>query len=132
MSNVVQFPVQSSLRLRDIIGTSGKGVIGSWIAAHPGARARLRIRVQHLRRIPRTEWTKKQFRPLGDGLFEIKWEWNNVQFRIAGFDHNGFFVMVVGYTHKQKVYDPRNWLETAKRRKGEVKYDKWRTVEFEP
>lgn len=132
MANVVQFPAQPVplLRLRDLIGGGGKGVVGSWLPV--GARARLRIRVQNLRRIPRAEWNRKQFRFLGAGLAEIKWEWGKVPYRIVGFDYSGFFVMLIGCTHKQGVYDPHHCLQTAGQRKKEVEDGKWRTIDFEP
>jgi hypothetical protein len=130
MANVIRFPLPPEPRLREALRNSGVGVITAWITS--GARARFRIRVKNLRRVPRTQWSIKQFRCLEDGLYEIKWEFGKKQFRVAGFDRSGYFVMVVGYTHKQGVYDPHDWLNTAKQRKGEVERAERRTIDFEP
>src|SRR5450432_1049055 len=122
MKNIVQFPTQTvlSLLLMESVGSNGKGAITAWIAAYPGSRAKFRIRVMNLRRTPQAEWKKQQFRYLGGGLAEIKWKHSDKEFRAVGFYRDGFFLMLIGCTHKQGVYDPHDWLNTAKRRKGEV------------
>src|ERR1035438_4417098 len=124
IGKVIQIP-GSGLRLKELVGPSGKGLITSWLSQYPGARAKFRVRVKNLRLTPQTQWTKKQFRGLGNGLFEIKWKFDKKEFRSVGFHHRGFFVMLVGCTHKQNVYDPHNCLETAKHRKGEVENEQW-------
>jgi hypothetical protein len=134
MGNVIPFRTQqptNSLRLREIV-RGDIGELSKWFAANVSARAKFRIRVQHLQKINRAEWNKAQFRGLGDGLFEIKWSLGGKQFRAIGFDREGFFVMVVGCTHKMNIYDPQNCLNTAKRLKREVQDGYWRTVEFTP
>src|SRR5579884_3667031 len=104
MGNVLQFAVAANFLLQEIIAPSStRGVITAWLEKSSGARARFRVRLRDLRRIPRVEWTKKQFRSLGNGLFEIKWEWEKKQWRAIGFDHKGHFVMVLGCTHKDNV-----------------------------
>src|SRR5437763_1542528 len=118
MASVIQFPAHSLL-LQEILGAGGKGVITAWLAKHPGARAKFRIRVRKLRLVPRVDWNTKQFRYLESGIAELKWDWEKKEFRALGFDHKGYFVMVLGCIHKGKVYDPANWLDTAKTRKAE-------------
>lgn len=133
MDNVLQFrssPI-TSLSLREIKNDRG-GAITNWLAKNSGARARFRIRVENLRNIPRIEWNWKQFHGLEDGLAEIKWKAQDKEFRAIGFDFEGAFVMVIGCSHKQNVYDPQSCLETAKRLKGEVERGQWRTISFEP
>jgi phage-related protein len=132
--DVVQFPVTVAVQLllEELVGVSGTGVITTWLAANHGARAKFRVRVHHLRRIPRAEWNKKQFRYLGNGLAEIKWKHSDKEFRTVGFFRSGFFLMLLGCTHKQGVYNPHDWLNTAKRRKGEVENGQWETIEHEP
>jgi phage-related protein len=135
MGNVLPFRSQqptSSLRLREI-AQDGIGELSKWFAANKGARAKFRIRVQHLQKIHRADWNKKQFRGLGGGLFEIKWSnRDRIEFRAIGFDREDSFVMLVGCTHKMNIYDPQNSLNTAKRLKKEVQDGYWRTVEFTP
>lgn len=131
MADIIQFEAQGTVfRLKEIVGN--RAVITGWLAKYPGARARFRVRLRDLRRIPRADWTKKQFRGLGNGLFEIKWEWGKKQWRAIGFDHKGYFVMVIGCTHKDDVYDPVECLTTAKTRKLETERGLWGMVDYEP
>ena len=132
IGNVIQFaPTASAFRLRETVAGNGKRVITNWLASYPGARARFRIRVIGLRRISKP-WPIKQFRSLGDGLAEIKWEWEKKQWRAIGFDHNGYFVMVIGCTHKQNIYVPADCLKTARQRKSEVERGMWGIADYEP
>jgi hypothetical protein len=90
--------------------------------------------VLYLSRIPRVEWDKKHFRKLKGvkGLWELKWKAEGKEFRVAGYDHyEGYFVMLVGFTHKQDVYDPPGWLEVAKKNLTDAKNGKWDIVQFE-
>lgn len=82
--------------------------------------------------MPRTEWQWKQFHALNYGLSEFKWEAQNKQFRLVGFDFDGAFVLLIGCTHKMNVYEPHGCLETAKRIKGEVERGERTTISFEP
>ena len=86
------------------------GVISTTIGSGD-ARANMRARVSNLTRIPRVDWDKKHFRSLNipncSGIFELKWKAEGKQHRAAGYDHpEGYFVMVLLFTHKGKVYNP--------------------------
>lgn len=110
------------------------GFISKWIGDGE-ARAKMRVRVLHLAKIPRAEWDKKHFSSIKgvDGAFKLKWKAEKTQFRAGGYDHReGYFVMVLGYTHKGKTYDPPGWLDTIKRRIAETKNGDYEIVEFEP
>ena len=131
IKNVVQFSAPA-LRLKELVGPSGKGLIAIWLGHYPGARAKFRIRVKLLRRIPQADWQKKQFHHLADGLAEIKWTFDKKEFRAVGFYWRGFFTMLIGCIHKQGVYDPHGWLDIAKRRKHEVENEQWTTIDHEP
>ena len=131
MEKVVQFP-GSGLRLKELLGVAEKGLFTLWLSRYPGARAKFRVRVKNLRLTPQAEWNKTQFRHLGKGLSEIKWTFGKKEFRAVGFYHGGYFVVLLGCTHKQGVYDPHDWLQTAKKRKGEVENEEWSTIDHEP
>jgi hypothetical protein len=134
IGKVLQFRAQSpaeSLRLREV-AKEGVGEISQWFAENKGARAKFRIRVQHLLKMLRTDWNVAQFRKLDDGLAEIKWKCGKKQFRAIGFDFSGSFVMVLGCTHKMNVYAPSECLKTAQRIKGEVENGIRQTIEFTP
>jgi phage-related protein len=133
MGNVLPFRSQASattFRLREVV-KGNKGEMTGWFESNRGARAKFRIRVGHLQKVPRAEWNVTQFRKLEDGLYEIKWKFADKQFRAIGFDHEGWFVMLLGCTHKMSVYDPSQCLSTAKRMKKEVQNGEWKTIAFE-
>jgi len=133
MGEVVKFESTGTVfRLRELVGGNGRGVISGWLVSYPGARARFRIRVKGLRSIPRSDWNIKQFRPLGGGIFEIKWESDKKQWRALGFDHEGYFLLVLGCTHKGNVYVPADCIATAKKRKAEATSGEWGTADYEP
>jgi len=124
-------PERSYLLLQEIVGSGqGVGEITAWIAQSQAARATFRVRVENLSKTNRAQWNKTQFRKIEDELCEIKWKADNVQWRALGFDFRGFFVMVLGCTHKGKVYDPHDWRKTALRRIAEVKNGQWKCVEY--
>lgn len=131
MRNVVQLSVPCNLRLQEIVGSRG-GIITEWLSRDREAQARLRIRVQRMRQIPRAQWTRNEFHGLGGGISEIRWTAGNVQFRGLGFYRDGYFVLVIGCTHKQKVYDPHDCLKSAKAHKREVENGQRNTIPFEP
>jgi len=118
------------LRLRQIADASGTGVITEWLRKEHAARAKFKVRMSYLEKIPRTDLNKKQFNYLEDGLSEIKWESDKKTWRAVGFDKDGFFVMVIGCSHKDGVYQPRDWLKTAKQRKKETLEGKWRIIDY--
>jgi phage-related protein len=131
MASVIQFPVVTPFLLREIVGSRG-GVITDWLLHSPDVRALLRIRVGNLRKSRRVDWNKTEFRSLGGGLYEIKWNARDVPHRAFGCDHKGCFVLVIGCTHKGKNYDPRKCKDTARKLISEVKNGQWNTVPFEP
>ena len=124
----------SSLRLAELRKKGAEdGSITIWLGGHSEARANMRARVAYLAKFPRVEWDKKHFHKIknGDGLSELKWKAEGKEFRTAGYDYKGYFVMVLGFTHKGKVYDPPGWLESAKKNKKDVEHGYWELVEFE-
>jgi hypothetical protein len=123
---------ENSLPLRQIVVGGRGGVITDWLKNEPAARAAFRNRVKYLRKMKRADWNKKQFRGLQKGVSEIKWESDKKTWRALGFDYGGYFVLLNGCTHKDGVYDPRDWLETAIRRKGEVQLGQWSVADYEP
>lgn len=126
-------PKKPNIRLKELVGASGKGVITEWLERDANARARFRIRIARLAGTERVEWNKKQFRNLGSGLFEIKWESaNNTPHRALGFDQGDFFVLVIGCTHKDDNYEPRKCKDTALARMKEAQRGEWRSAVFEP
>jgi hypothetical protein len=118
MTNVIEIP-RDHLPLREALGSRG-GLITEWLKKRPEARAKFRVRIRQMAKLPQNDWNRHEWHGVGDGLKEIKWEAGNVPHRVAGFWHNSDFVMLVGFTHKQSVYDPEDWKKIALRHKREV------------
>jgi putative component of toxin-antitoxin plasmid stabilization module len=131
MAILLQFPNPPSIRLQEIVRGNGTGVITAWMSKYPAARARFRVRVRDMQKVPRADWTNQYFRPLGGGLFEIRWACQGKQWRALGLDHKDFFVMVLGCTHKQNIYDPVECISTARKRQGEVERDEWSIADYQ-
>jgi hypothetical protein len=122
-----------SLRLREIVGANGEGVITDWLSTESDARARFHVRIGNMRKVPKTDWTKKQFRKLkkADGIAEIKWEAGNKQWRALGFEKDGYFLMLIGCTHKGDVYVPASCIQTAMRLKKEVEKGQHKIIDYQ-
>lgn len=55
------------------------------------------------------------------GLGELRFDGDRKKLRVFGADEKGSinrYVLLIGCSHKQRVYDPPNAMETAARRKG--------------
>ena len=133
MIEFVSKTVASGLRLREIVGANGKGVITSWLSSESEARSRFHVRIGHMRLVPQGDWTYKQYKKLknADGVAEIKWEAGKKQWRALGFEIDGYFLMLIGCTHKQNVYNPPGCVKTAMRLKKEVEEGKHASIEYQ-
>lgn len=122
---------QLSLRLRQVQKVSGIGVLEDELHGDATARADFRVRVMHLQKFPRVQWQKKQFRSLGNQLFEIKWKSRKSEWRAIGYDDSdGYFVVVKICTHKDQVYDPANCIPTSRTIMAAAKSRKQKVIEY--
>src|SRR5438128_11818852 len=67
------------------------------------------------------DWNLPNYRPKlkgYKGLGELRWLSENKQHRLVGYLKGGTFFALIGCTHKQQVYDPRDALSTADKRKN--------------
>jgi hypothetical protein len=56
------------------------------------------------------------------GLYELRWRSDGVPHRIGGyFSADTEFVMLIGWTHNAKKYDPSSALDTIIDRRNKVK-----------
>lgn len=82
-----------------------------------------------------SDWKMPNYRPNLKGLKgigELRWQSGKKQHRLLGFFEAGTWIALVGCTHKQKVYNPANALETAKKYMNEIKSVKaLPTVEYD-
>lgn len=103
----------------------GVDVIDQWYQAQPDKlKAKFDIRVRYLRQQPRSAWIRPYFDKLSGecaGLGEIRFEWNNVQYRPIGFfSGESKFVLVLVAKERGGKFDPRGTCAIAQRRKNEV------------
>jgi len=69
----------------------------------------------------KAEWRFPEFRKLDDGLGEIRWKSDKKQHRVIGcsWKNPAGYLLLIGCTHKQNIYNPPDALTTAdKRRRG--------------
>ena len=95
-----------------------------------------------MRRIPATDWRMPHYRPKlagikgsdarkAKGLGELRWSSEKKEHRLLGFFWAGGWCAVIGCTHKQRVYSPRDALVTAALRKDEVQRGEAITTEYD-
>ncbi len=76
-----------------------------------------------LKRLARMrDWPTGTCAPLKgyQGCFELRWTAEKVEHRIFGRYESMCFLMLVGCTHKGKVYNPPGAFETLKERVGKL------------
>ena len=67
------------------------------------------------------------------GCWELRWVAEKVQHRIFGYySGDRLFVMLIGCTHKQQVYDPPEAFQTLKDRKRKISQGEGAAVRYEP
>jgi hypothetical protein len=80
------------------------------------------------------DWKMPDYRPQLRGyskLGELRWVSNKKQHRLVGYLKDGVFFALIGCTHKQQVYNPAEALDTADKRRNEIKDSKVRTVPYD-
>lgn len=106
--------------LKAYVSQQGTDYIGNWFnGLTPKAQARLSAILSNL--VNLKIWKYPPYKKLTDceGLGEIVMEVQNVQYRLIGMwgpaKHE--FTFLIGCTHKEDDYDPRDCLMTAVKRK---------------
>lgn len=70
------------------------------------------------------DWKKPDYRSKltgYKGLGELRWPSEQKQHRLIGYLQDGAFFALIGCIHKQQVYAPADALDTADRRKKEIR-----------
>jgi hypothetical protein len=102
------------------VSAAGNNLIGEWYCKqHVDCRAMFDDLLDILAK--KAEWQYPEFVRLEDGLGEIRWKFGKAQYRMIGChwkDPCGY-LLLIGCTHKQRVYNPPDAIGTAdKRRRG--------------
>ena len=91
-----------------------------------------KIRVKYLANTPKRDWQEPHALKLKKvtDIYEIRFKANGVQVRPFGFfgPNVNEFTILVWATHKQKIYDPHNAIDTANSRRKLIQEGKARCV----
>jgi hypothetical protein len=96
----------------DYIDINGVNVIKDWIyGLEPGAKAKLKARLNALEQLNRTEWsmpTTEVLKGDKDGLIAVRAKYNRIQYRLLGYDgpYRGEFTLLACGTEKNNKYIP--------------------------
>lgn len=119
--------------IRCYVSPAGNNKIQDWYQALSAqARADADAFITFMRRT--ADWHMPDYRPrlqAAKGLGELRWPSENKAHRLLGFFMKGSWYAVVGCTHKGKVYNPADSLETAKRYKSQIERGQAETVEYD-
>lgn len=118
-------------RFEDYLLPSGNNPIEEWLDDEgPSVEADFDASLKYLS-ITKV-WSYPEYKPLGSGLGEIRFKTNKVQYRVVGCHGKkggGLFVLLIGCSHKEGVYQPPNALDTAARRRAEYDLNTTRVEE---
>ena len=121
------------IRFLDYVTPSGNNDIASWYCLQSvDCRAAFDDLLDILSK--KKIWSEPEFKRLDGGLGEIRWRVGKVQYRMIGCawkDPQGY-LLLIGCTHEQKVYNPPDAIRTAdKRRRGILFQQKGSVCEHE-
>lgn len=118
---------------RSYVSPAGRDQIEKWYAAQSdAAQAAFDAVLDYLGQREREKWRRPEFDQLGGryrDLGELRFDVGNVEYRPLGFfgPVRAAFTILVGATKKGKIYDPRDALETALKRRKEALRDPTRS-----
>jgi len=104
----------------DFKSAAGNNLIAEWYCGvSVECRAMFDTLLENLGK--QAEWKYPDYKSLGDGLGEIRWKCDKKQHRVIGcrWTNPSGFLLLIGCTHKDQIYDPPDAINTAdKRRRG--------------
>jgi hypothetical protein len=105
-------------QLKQFRSASGREVISDWRRKDlsPGRRSGMDLFLKRIVTMP--DWPSEICKPLKGhtGYWELRWTSEKVEHRILGYKELESFVMLVGCTHKQRVYDPHGAFQILRDR----------------
>jgi len=137
---IIELPNRGRLwTFLEFVSSGGRPQITDWYSnLPPDVQAVFDDRVGFLAIHERKDWQLPEFRMLRGkegraGISEIRWDVGGVQWRVLGFFGSSRmqYTMLIGCTHKQKQYDPRDAADTAIRRKKSIERGERTTVIYE-
>jgi len=112
----------------------GRGVLSQWADKEIEFEAEIEFHatLRVLEVTPRDLWTRPEYAPFDPDISEIRFFANSLQHRVFGFflfDVNQY-LMLVGATKKGKIYNPREAVETARKRRKLIVKDRSQIREY--
>jgi hypothetical protein len=99
----------------------GGNVVSSWYTEHARATkvmARLDMRMIYLRQLPRENWVRPYYDTLRDGVGEVRFEINRINYRPLGyFGPNRDEFTFLFFCKKKSQFEPRNAIDIAASRR---------------
>ena len=120
-------------RFEDVVLPSKVNPIEDWLEDQGSAvAAELDTLITYLATEP--NWQAPQFKRLTAGLGELRFKESKVQYRVIGCNGRAgrVYVLLIGCTHKQNVYDPPNTMATAGKRRDLYQADPQRVQQRHP
>lgn len=127
--------IRVSWRLFEYVSPMSRGAIVDWRSSLPTV-SRVADLDTFLRNIvKKADWVYPDVLGLSgrhlNGLHELRWRSDNVPHRIGGyFAADEEFVMLIGWTHNKRKYDPPSALETIIKRRRMLKTGEAGTREY--
>jgi len=120
-------------RFLDYKSPAGNNLIAEWYCGiSVDARAMFNDLLDVLSK--KAEWKYPDFKRLDDGLGEIRWKCDDKQHRVIGcsWKNPKGYLLLIGCTHKQKVYNPPDAIATANKRRRGLEFEgRGRTCEHQ-
>jgi len=114
------------VRFLDYVTPSGNNDIAEWYCLQSmDCRAAFNDLLEILSK--KADWGGgHEFARLQDGLGEIRWKIENVQHRIIGcaWKNPAGYLLLIGCTHKQRIYNPPDAIGTADKRRRGITFQK--------
>jgi hypothetical protein len=119
--------------VRCYVSPAGKNKIAEWYQELSiQQRADADEFIKNMRK--KIEWTMPDYRPKlksHGAIGELRWQSDSKQHRLVGYLKGGTFFALIGCIHKQQIYNPSDALDTADKRKAEIKSGKASTVPYD-
>jgi len=110
-------------RLWEYVSPMGRHAIHDWRESLPMVQRKADLDAFLRYQVTVQNWAFPELRPFSGkkwkGLWELRWKSDGIPHRIGGyFANEDEFVMLIGFTHNQRKYDPPEMFDTILKRKN--------------
>ena len=122
-------------KLTQFVSGNDRAAISDWRKSMPRGPFKATLDTFLANMVKLEQWGAPDFKPMTGnlkGLHELRWKAGRVQHRIIGrLTGEQEFLMLIGCTHKDDVYDPPSALDTALERDRKIKNQEASISEYE-